>query len=198
MKYAGKWLDEVYPKIDEKAKKEKAEILWVDETGINSYNNYLRGYSPKGKTPIIRMKSKRLSINIISSISKLGKMQFMSYKETLYTKIFIRFISRLCKDTKHKVLVILDNLAVHHSKKFIEWLEKRKDRIQVFYLPSYSPELNPDERLNRDLKTHFHSGALVKNEKEFKNKVVSFLRKIQKTPFRIKNYFKSREVEYAT
>ena len=122
----------------------------------------------------------------------------MSYKETLDTKIFIRFVGRLCRDIEHKVLVILDNLAVHHSKKFMAWLEKRKNKIEVFYLPSYSPELNPDERLNRDLKTHFHSGALVKNEKEFKSKVVSFLRKIQKMPFRIKNYFKSRKVEYAT
>ena len=86
-------------------------------------------------------------------------MKFMTYVESMNTKIFIKFINRLCKDVDRKIFVILDNLAVHHSKKFIKWLEKRKDKIEVFYLPSYSPELNPDERLNRDLKTRiFHGG----------------------------------------
>jgi transposase len=192
-----KWLDITYPKIAKRSKKESAEIHWLDETGLNSYSNYLRGYAPIAKTPIIRMKAKRLSINIISSISKLGKMRFMTYKNSLNTKIFIKFISRLCKDVDRKVFVIMDNLAVHHSKKFMAWLEKRKNRIEVFYLPSYSPELNPDERLNRDLKTHFHSGSIVKNEKEFKKKVTGHLRKIQKMSLNIKNYFNSRFVEYA-
>ncbi len=168
-------IKETYPKIDEKAQKEGAEIHWLDETGLNSYNNYLRGYSQIAKTPIIKMKAKRLSINILSSISKLGKMRFMTYKNSLNTKIFIKFINRLVKDVDHKIFVIMDNLAVHHSKIFMKWLEKREDKIQVFYLPSYSPELNPDERLNRDLKTHFHSGPIVKSEKELKTKVVSHL-----------------------
>ncbi len=181
-----KWLNEVYPKIAEKAKKERAEIYWLDETGLGSYSNYLRGYFPIGKTPMMRMKTKYLSINIISFISKLGKMRFMSYNDSLNTKIFIKFVSRLYRDIDRKVFIILDNLAVHHSKKFMSWVEKRKDKIRVFYLPSYSPELNPDERLNRDSKTHFHSGALVKNEKEFKNKVVSFLKRVQKCQIALK------------
>ncbi len=86
--------------------------------------------------------------------------------------MFIQFISRLCTDLKRKILVILDNLAVHHSKKFMQQLEKRKDTIKVFYLSSYVPELNPDERLNRDFKTHFHSDSLTKNKQELKNKVI--------------------------
>ena len=192
------WLQVDYPKIAEKAKKEGCEIHWIDETGLNSYSNYIRGYSPKGKTPLVHMKSKRLSINIISSISKVGKMRFMTYKESLNTKIFISFVGRLCKDANTKMFVILDNLAVHHSKIFKDWLKKRKNKIEVFYLPSYSPELNPDERLNRDLKTHFHSGPIVKNEKEFFKKALSFLKGVQRMPLRVKNYFKSIEVKYAT
>lgn len=192
-----KWLKQDYPEIDKMAKKENAEIHWVDETGISSYSNYLRGYSPKGKTPVIKMKAKRLKLNIISSISKLGKMRFMTYKGSLNTKKFINFVGRLCKDVRKKIFVILDNLAVHHSKKFLAWLEKRKDNIEVFYLPPYSPELNPDERLNRDLKTHFHSGGMVKNETEFKKKIVSYLKNVQRTSNRILNYFTSNHVKYA-
>ncbi len=196
-KIVNKWLEIDYPRIAKQAKKEGAEIHWIDETRISSYSNYLRGYAPRGITPIISMKSKRLNINIISSVSKLGKMRFMTYKESLNTKIFIKFVSRLCKDLNRKVFIILDNLAFHHSKKFIKWLERKKDRIEAFYLPSYSPELNPDERLNRDLKTHFHSGGTVKNKTEFKTKVISHLKSIQRRPYRILNYFNSKNVRYA-
>jgi transposase len=191
-----KWLKKDYPNIVKKAIKENAEIHWLDETGLSSQSNYIRSYSPRGKTPILQMKAKRLSINIISSISKLGKMRFMTYEQALNTKTFINFVSRLCKDVNRKIFIILDNLAVHHSKKFVEWM-KQQNNIVAFYLPSYSPELNPDERLNRDLKTHFQSGITVKSKAEFKKKAVSFLRGIQKMPFHIKNYFNSNFVRYA-
>jgi transposase len=191
-----KWLNEKYTKIVEQAEKEKAEIHWLDETKVSSYSNYLRGYAPKGKTPLIGMKAKRLSLHIISSISKLGKMRFMTYKESLNTRTLIKFVGRLAKIIDKSLFLIMDNLAVHHSKKFKEWLEN-KAKIKVFYLPSYSPELNPDERLNRDLKTHFHNGSTVKNDKEFKNKIVSFLLRVQKQPLRIKNYFNSDYARYA-
>ena len=196
-KVVRKWLGEIYPKIAKKAKKYKAEIHWVDETGLNSNSNYIRGYSIIGNTPIVRMKAKRFSINLISSITNRGKMRFMTYEESMNSKKLIIFINRLYKDIKRKIFVILDNLAVHHSKAFKTWLEKKKDKIEVFYLPSYSPELNPDERLNRDLKTHFHSGSIAKTKKDFIKKTISFLKTIQRMPFRIKNYFNSKAVRYA-
>ena len=105
------WLNINYSKITKKSKKQKADIHWVDETEIRSDQHYGRSYSPKGKTPLIRIDLRKVKINIISSISKLGKMRFMTYKETLNTKIFIKFISRICKDVSKKVFVILDNLG---------------------------------------------------------------------------------------
>lgn len=196
-KVVEKWIKEDYPKIVSKALKNNAEIHWLDETGLSSYSNYLRGFAPKGKTPVIKMKAKRLNLNIISSISKLGKMRFMTYKETLNTNTLIKFVNRLCKDTNRKLFVILDNLAVHRSKKFMKWIDVRSNKIAVFYLPPYSPELNPDEKLNRDLKTHFHSGNIVRTKKEFKNKIISFLMSVQKKPKRVLNYFNSKYLKYA-
>lgn len=192
-----KWLNETYPKIATDAMKENVEIHWLDETKVSSYSNYIRGYAPKGKTPLIKMKTKRMNLHIISTISKLGKMRFMTYKRSLNTKILIKFTRRLYRDTSKRIFLILDNLAVHHSHKFKNWLEKHKTKIRVFYLPSYSPELNPDERLNRDLKTHFHDGPLVKNKKEFRKKIVSFMKRKQNLKMHIKNYFNSKYVRYA-
>lgn len=192
-----KWKKKKYPEIKKKAKKENAEIHWVDETGLRSTGNYVRGFSPKGKTPIIRTTGKRFRINLISSVTNQGKMRFMTFKDSMNSEKLIEFMYRLLKNNKRKVFVILDNLRVHHSKHFTSWLENKKEKIEVFYLPSYSPNLNPDERLNRDLKTNFYIGSSVKNNIDFRKKVISFLKSIQRLPERIKKYFISKYVKYA-
>lgn len=101
------------------------------------------------------------------------------------------------RGNKRKTFVILDNLPVHHSKHFKNWLEDKKERIEVFYLPSYSLQLNHDERLNRDLKTNFNFGFNIKNVDDLRKKVRSLLRKIQTSSERIKKYFVSNFVKYA-
>jgi len=161
-----KWVKKIYPSIKKKAKKEKAQIHWVDETGLRSNINYLRSYAPKGKTPILKTSGTRMHVNIISSVTNQGKLRFMTYIETMNSKRLIEFIGRLIRSNSNKIIVILDNLRVHHSKHFRSWLENKKEKIEVFYLPSYAPELNPDERLNRDLKMNFrlkHNPKIKKN-----------------------------------
>ncbi len=128
-----KWDKKNYPKIKKKAKKEHAEIHWVDETGLRSNGNYIRGFSPKGKTPIIRTTGKKFRINIISSVTNQGKMRFMTFKNSMNSKKLIKFMYRLCKNRNRKIIVILDNLRVHHSKHFKSWLKNKKEKIEVFY-----------------------------------------------------------------
>ncbi len=93
--------------------------------------------------------------------------------------------------------MILDNLRVHHSKIVKEWLVAHRDEIEVFHLPSYSPELNPDELLNCDLKAGVHSGAPARNGKQLKKKILSHMRMLQKRPSRVKKYFEHDKVRYA-
>ena len=195
--YVEQWLNKIYPKIKKKAKKENAEVHWADETGLRSDANYIRGFSPKGKTPIIKTTGKRFSINLISSITNQGKMRFMTYVGPMNSRKLIEFMYRLLKNNKRKVIVILDNLRVHHSKQFNFWLKNKKERIEVFYLPSYSPNMNPDERLNRDLKTNLYVDSSIKSNIDFRKKVISFLKSIQRLPERIKKYFISKFVQYA-
>ena len=152
------WLMTEYPKIVIKAKQEKAEIYWGDETGIQNEANRIRGYAPSGKTPLIRISAKKERINMVSAINNEGKVRFMMYKESMTSDMLITFMKRLIKDAGRKVYLILDNLKAHHSKKVTGWIESNSEKIEVFYLPSYSPELNPDEYLNGDLKGRVHSG----------------------------------------
>jgi len=192
-----KWLDEEYPKIASQAKKEGAEIHWGDETGLRNDSQHGRSYSPRGKTPVIRLCAKRERINLISSITNQGKVRFMVYQDTMNSQTLIKFLKRLIKDADKKVFLILDNLRVHHSKLVKEWLKEHEKEIELFFLPSYSPELNPDEYLNCDLKAGVHSGAPARKKADLKKKTISHLRMLQKKPQRVMKYFKHPKILYA-
>lgn len=192
-----RWLKRDYPEIVRGAKKEKAEIYWGDETGVQNEANRVRGYGPKGITPVLKVTAKRAHISMISAITNEGKVRFMVYREAMTQGKLIVFMSRLIRDAKRKVYLILDNLKSHHGKKVAEWLEKHKNEIVVFYLPSYSPELNPDEYLNGDLKSRVHSGAYAGTESDLKHKTQSFMRMLVKRPHRVKSCFRHPMVAYA-
>jgi len=192
-----KWLKEEYPEIMGKAKQEHAEIYWGDETGIRSDTQHGRSYAPKGKTPVIQLSAKRTSCNMISAISNQGKVRFQIYDGSMNANRLIGFLKRLIKDAKRKVILILDNLRVHHAHVVKAWLAEHKDEIEIFYLPSYSPELNPDEYLNCDLKAGVHSKKPARNNKQLKKKIVSHMRMLQKSPARVMKYFNHPKINYA-
>jgi len=192
------WLETEYPQIVARSKGEDAEIHWGDETAVSSVEHYPRGYAPKGRTPVLVLsQSKRHRTNLISSITNQGTMRFMVYQDTLKAQTLIRFLERLIKDSNRKVFLILDNLRVHHSRKVRQWLERNVERIEVFFLPSYSPELNPDEYLNADLKARMSAGEPAHRAEQMKKKVLSHLRSLQKQPARIRSYFRAEKVRYA-
>lgn len=192
-----KWLDTDYPLIATRAKKEKAEIHWGDETGIQTGANRVRGFAPKGEPSVIRMVAKKSHVSMISSITNGGKVRFMMYQNAMNAKLLIKFMTRLIKDADRKVFLILDNLRVHHGKNVKQWFEEHKEQIEVFYLPSYSPELNPDEYLNGNLKNKVHSGKPIRNQEDLEKKTRSFMRTLVKRPAHVRNYFKHPRVAYA-
>lgn len=192
-----KWLEESYPSIKEQAKVEGAEIHWCDETGVRNNCQHGRSYAPKGKTPVKEMMAKRFSINMISSVTNQGKVQFMIYTDNMNADRLIQFMEQLIKSCDKKIYLILDNLRVHHSKLVKEWLEENKEKIAVFYLPSYSPEKNPDEYLNCDLKQGMSAKPAPKNAEKLKENVENHMNMLQVNPERLMKYFKHQDIKYA-
>jgi len=193
-----RWLETDYPAIVKRAKKEGAEISWGDETGVSSSEHRPRGYAPKGQTPVlISSKASRTRVNLISTVNNRGELRFMSYKGSMNAQVLIRFLRQLIKHASQKVYLILDNLRVHHSKKVKHWLKDRSNQIELFFLPSYSPELNPDEYLNGDLKSEMNRRAPTRSEEEMRKKVRSCLCSLQKQPERVKAYFRHPKIAYA-
>jgi transposase len=195
------WLLTTYPSIRQRAKEEGGEIHWGDETGVEASDYARGGFAPKGRTPVLVAtgKSKKTRVNMISSITNRGQVRFMLYEEKMTSKIFIKFMSRLAKDSEKKVFLIVDNLSVHHSLTVKEWLaeESNRKRIEIFHLPSYSPELNPDERLNSDLKGQIRSGPVAFTKTQVKQKIRSGMKIIQNNPARVRKYFEDPNIAYA-
>ncbi len=192
-----KWLEEEYPAIEAKAKKEDAEMHWGDETGVKNECQYGRSYAPKGQTPTRTTMAKRLSMNMISSVTNQGKVRFMIYKGNMNAQMFIKFLRQLLKGAKKKIYLIVDNLRVHHSKMVKSWVNKQIDKLELYYLPSYSPEMNPDEYLNCDLKYGISEKPSPRTEKELKSNVRSHMKMLQNKPARIKKYFNHSSINYA-
>jgi len=165
------WLQKEYPAIKKQAKKENAEIHWGDETGVRNNSQYCRSYAPKGKTPVKKSMAKRFSINMISTVTNQGKVAFMIYSGRMNSDMLIRFLKQFVKGKNRKMYLILDNLRVHHSKIVKKWVKENSSKIAIFHLPSYSPEKNPDEYLNCDLKYGLSEKATPRNQEQLKNNV---------------------------
>ncbi len=192
-----RWINEEYPAIAKRAKRRGAEIYWVDETGITNHANSQRGYARPGETPELKQEGATRKINMISGVSNRGSVRFMCYTSSMTQAKFILFLGRLADSISGPVIVITDNLSVHHGKKVAAWLEDTERDIELEFIPGYSPELNPDEYLNRDLKKNVNSRKMPRTVSELKGNVMSFMRSIQKQTARVMNYFNSRHVEFA-
>lgn len=138
-----RWLEETYPEIEKRAKKEGAEIHWADETNISMNSNCLRTYAPKGKTPEVAIPARKTSFSLVSSLTNQGKLRYMAYKGGMNAKLFLVFLRRLTKDTDRKVFLIVDNLRVHHAKIVQAWQRNNKEKIELFFP---APVFPPRER----------------------------------------------------
>lgn len=191
------WVETEFPGISARAKQEDAEIFFGDETGLQNQTTCLRGYAPIGQTPVVRTEAKHIKINMLSAVSCRGKVRFVLYRENMNADKLIDFMRRLVNDSKKKVFLILDNLRVHHANKVSAWLEKHKDKIEVFYLPPYAPEYNPDELLNSDLKRGISKCLSPRSEKELEHNVRSHLKSVQLNSDKVKGFFGTKTTRYA-
>lgn len=192
-----KWLDEDYPAIQKRAKIENAEIQWGDETGVRNNCQHGRSYAPKGKTPVKKSMSKRFSTNMISTVTNQGKVQFMIYSENMNSDKFIEFLKQLTKKNEQKIFLIIDNLRVHHSYLVQDWIKENKEKIELFFLPAYSPEKNPDEYLNCDLKQGLSSKPAPKNQEKLKENLENHMLMLVQNPKRVQKYFNHKDIKYA-
>lgn len=193
------WLDEQYPAIEARAKAEGGEIHWGDETALVNTDVRGRSYAPAGQTPVTyAVGGTRQKLSMIATVTNKGQARWMIIDEAFNADKLIEFLGALIKDADRKIFLILDNLRVHHSKLVKAWATERRDKIELFYLPSYSPELNPEERLNADLKHAMGTKVPVRTKAKLKAAAIEHMTMIEQTPERVKKYFQDVPVKYAS
>jgi transposase len=191
------WLERAYPAIARRAKRERAAIYWGDETGISNQDQIGRSWAPRGRTPVVARTAKRITKSMIAAVSNRGLMRFMLYDGALNADRFITFLRRLLEDADQKVFLIVDNLRVHHARKVTAWVQSHRHAIELFYLPAYAPEHNPDEYLNNDVKQKLRQKPQPGSKDELVANTRSVMRAIQRSPARIRSYFRPDPVKYA-
>ena len=142
----------MYLGIRARARREGAEILWADEVGVDADHHPGCGYARKGERATRDVPGPHIRVNRIAAIGNGGKVRFMTYKGSHDAAVFLLFLGKLIERARRKVFLIADRLEAHETPVVLAWVKAHAERIEVFSLPTYSPEMNPVEYLNNDMK----------------------------------------------
>ena len=192
-----RWLKKAYPAIQAWARREQATIFWGDETGMRSDHQAGRSWGRRGRTPVVPGTGKRFRCNLISAITNRGKLAFMVFGRTFTAAVFVAFLRRLLRHTERKVFLIVDEHPVHGAAAVARWVERHHPRLRLFFLPGYSPDLNPDELLNQDVKTNAVGRQRPRDKGELMGNVRRYLWSTQRRPAKVRRYFHHPSVRYA-
>lgn len=191
-----RWRETEYPKIAARAKREKALIFFADESGIRSDHHAGTHWSPKGQTPVVKATGARFSLNMLSAVNALGHFRFMTVEGRVTAAVFRDFLKRLMAGMERKIFLIVDGHPTHKAKLVRSFVEHHNDRIELFFLPPYSPELNPDELAWAHVKTKIGKRT-VQTKQELKAAVDRALRQLQKMPRIVAGFFHAPTCSYA-
>ncbi|KLK92821.1 endonuclease DDE [Microvirga vignae] len=192
-----RWLRQDDSAVVAQARGGKRTIFWGDETGLRSADGRGRSFAPRGVTPVMRPCHKRARLGLISALTNTSELRWMVLEGALKAPRLIHFPGRLIQEASGKVFLLWENLPVHRARAVRDWLAERKEPIEVFHLPAYSPELNPYEGLNADLKHAVTRKPPARSKPELKRAVISHMRRMTKLPERIRSYFRHQPFRYA-
>jgi transposase len=196
--YTEKWVKEEYPKILALAKKQKADIFFGDEAGMRSDFHTGKTWAVRGETPVITTTGARFGCNMISVVSPRGAMRFMLIEGKFNNGVFIEFLKRLIHNWPHPVFLVIDGHPVHKSVAVSNFVESSEGRLKIFYLPPYSPELNPDEQVWNHVKSHGVGKQSIAGPDHLKRLLFSRLKKVQKLPALVSSFFRLKDTAYAS
>ena len=189
------WETETYPAIRAEAKRVGATIYFADESGIRSDYHTGTTWAPRGQTPVVSSTGRRFSLNMISAVSAQGEFRFMLHEGSVGAKVFLEFLKRLMIGAQKSVFVIVDGHPIHKAKLIKTYVDSLDGKLKLFYLPPYSPHLNPDETVWAHVKRKV-SRQVVESKEDMKRLALGALRSIQKLPELVKSFFRQPECQY--
>jgi transposase len=193
-----RWKNEEYPRIRRRARRLGAQIFFADEAGVRSDFHSGTTWGKRGTTPVVSSTGARFGANIISAVSAQGQLRFMLTKGRVTASVFIEFLRRLLVNAEAPIFLIVDGHPTHKAKSVKRFVAEQDGWLELYFLPPYSPELNPDELVWNDLKNNGLGRMAFSTREELRQLTVSHLRRIQKLPALIASFFKAPTTRYAT
>ena len=192
-----RWETETYPQIKAQARSVGAMVYFADEAGIRSDYHTGTTWAPVGETPVVAVTGRRFSLNMISAVSPRGDFRFMVHEGSVTAAVFKDFLSRLMIAATRPVFVVVDGHPIHKSRLVQEFVDGLDGQLKLFYLPPYSPHLNPDEQVWAHVKRRVSKQA-VQGKDDMKKLALGALRRIQKLPRLVRAFFQQPECQYAS
>jgi transposase len=191
------WKKSIYPKIRKLAAEEGASIFFEDEASVRTDHHAGTTWAPVGQTPVIITTGERKSVNMVSAISPRGEVRFRVYEGRMNAGEFISFLKALLDSVPGRIFLIVDGHPAHKAKKVSKFIENETDgRLRIFFLPPYSPDLNPDEWVWKNVKNDRIGRGVVMSKDDLKAKAVSALRRLQKLPDIVRGFFRDPKLAY--
>lgn len=190
------WENETYPAIKAEAQAAGATIYFADEAGIRSDYHTGTTWAPIGETPVVTVTGRRFSFNMISAVSPRGEIRFMIHEGSVTAPVFKEFLKRLMVGATKPVFVVVDGHSIHKAKLIKDYVDSLNGNLKLFYLPPYSPHLNPDEQVWAHAKRQV-SKQFVQSKDDMKKLAIGALRRLQKLPTLVKSFFRQPECQYA-
>jgi len=193
-----KWLKAEFPKIKKMAQMRGADIYFGDAAHIRSDHHAGRTWGKKGETPVVLSTGSRHGMSLISAITSKGHMRFMiKEKGGVNSDVFIEFLKRLLAGANRPIYLIVDRGPAHISKKTRNFVKTLGDNFKLFYLPPYAPDRNPDELVWKHLKADTMGRMVTTDKVDFKSKVVSSMRNLQRNRKKIRSFYQKPSLKYA-
>jgi transposase len=193
-----RWKREEFPAIRDEAARVGGTIYFADEAGVRSDFHAGTTWAPVGTTPVVKTTGARHSVNLVSAVTAQGALRFAAYEGTFTSATFVEFCKRLMHDTDGPVFLVVDGHPTHRSKVVKEFVASTQGRLRLFYLPGYSPELNPDEWVWKNVKADRIGRAGIKGKDDLKTKALAALHRLQKLPHLIRGFFGDPNLRYIT
>jgi transposase len=191
-----RWKEEDFPAIRERARAEGAELYFCDEAGVRTDFHAGTTWAPVGQTPVVEVTGERGGVNMISAISPAGALKFDVFVGRFDATVFVEFLTKLMHDAPGPVYLILDNLSVHKAEAVKKYVASLNGRLKLFFLPSYSPELNPDEWVWKNVK-HDQVGRVgIQRKSELFELVTRALERLQRLPDIVRGFFRDPSLAY--
>lgn len=193
-----RWKAQEYPAIRAEANRLGATIYFAEEASVRSDYHAETTWAPLGQTPVVATTGARLSVNMISAVTASGSFKYDIVPGRLNAAKFIDFCDKLLADTPGPVFLIVEGHPVHRSNAVKEYVATTNGRLRLFRLPSYSPELNPDEGVWKNVKHDTVGRQATTGPDDFTAKVITALERLTRLPQLIQAFFGDPHLHYIT